>query len=441
MSDIIEFSLKAFPFESFAESAPKPPKAIAVIGANFGDEGKGATVNQLVSGFRKEKQRIATVVRFNGGPQAGHTVEAKVNGKMHRRVFSSLASGSLQGVETYLDQQTLVEPKSFMTEYQDLVLKADSWPTVMIHEDAMIITPFDVCLNQVQETLRGGEAHGSCGHGIGTTMERNLAGVDLSFLDFDRKSSHDLINLLDGIRERVLVKVRKLEIQDSSYLDRVVKFLKDDSVVERFLNLRSGFTNMRQNLHLGIADKIQAREEEVVIYEGAQGLLLDQDNQEYFPHVTHSKTGSHNILESVKENGLELSEVHYVTRPYLTRHGNGPWGKAAVSEANSQNWGARIEDKTNVHNQFQGSLRFARMTVDTLRARILTDFQNVKEVFPNCKIKLAVSCLDHLEIAHGEGFYTPKEYLDELSDQTGIECYPVYGTFEARKAAGLEYDW
>ncbi len=92
-----------------------------------------------------------------------------------------------------------------------------------------------------------------------------------------------------------------------------------------------------------------------VIFEGAQGLLLDNDHVEFYPYTTPSKTGCHNPIAFCKEYlGGEEPEIVYVTRSYVTRHGNGP----LLHEMTDSAFAKRIADFTNIPNDWQGALRF-----------------------------------------------------------------------------------
>jgi adenylosuccinate synthase len=95
---------------------------------------------------------------------------------------------------------------------------------------------------------------------------------------------------------------------------------------------------------------------EQVIFESGQGLLLDSENEEFAPHVTASRTGLYNPCRILAECGLELSEAVYVTRSYVTRHGAGP----LPYECAPAELGITSPDITNVHNPWQGSIRYAR---------------------------------------------------------------------------------
>jgi adenylosuccinate synthase len=101
------------------------------------------------------------------------------------------------------------------------------------------------------------------------------------------------------------------------------------------------------------------------VFEGAQGLLLDQNNTAYFPHLTHSNTGMQNVAILCAQAGIIQKEIYYVSRTYLTRHGAGPLpGEDPTMQ---------FEDATNQPNPFQGELRFAPLDMNALRQRCARD--------------------------------------------------------------------
>ena len=128
---------------------------IVVIGKNFGDEGKGQTVNDLC------RTGNALVVRHNGGAQAGHTVE---EGDF-RFVFHQLGSGSYRGCPTFWARSFLPDLLKLGEEMEALAAFS---PITHVHAspDCACTTVYDVLLNSLTETLRGSQKHGSCGMGI-----------------------------------------------------------------------------------------------------------------------------------------------------------------------------------------------------------------------------------------------------------------------------------
>lgn len=138
--------------------------AKVVIGANFGDEGKGLITDFLASQTGEE----TLVVRHNGGAQAGHTVTTP-DGKRH--VFRHFGSGTLAGAQTFLSRFYVCNPILFFKELallEDLGIQ----PRVYIAADSPITTPYDMMINQIIEEFRGDGRHGSCGVGFGETVER-----------------------------------------------------------------------------------------------------------------------------------------------------------------------------------------------------------------------------------------------------------------------------
>jgi adenylosuccinate synthase len=142
--------------------------------------------------------------------------------------------------------------------------------------------------------------------------------------------------------------------------------------------------------------------EKNIVFEGAQGLLLDQYH-ENFPHVTRSSTGIENVCQIAKKIGLEEVEVVYATRWYATRHGRGEM----VYECPSVELSPYIEDKTNIFNIYQESLRFGYLDLNYLCKTIkhdLTKNDGIR-IIPS----LSVSCLDQ-----AEAYRFPIEYDGEL---------------------------
>jgi len=115
------------------------------------------------------------------------------------------------------------------------------------------------------------------------------------------------------------------------------------------------------------------------VFEGAQGLLLDQNNKEFFPHLTRSNTGMRNVNALAEMAGFTDLDIYYVTRTYLTRHGAGPLPGEDAS--------MHFEDKTNGQNEWQGALRFAPLKWDPLQLRCFKDCEgkhDYKIVMTHC---------------------------------------------------------
>ena len=296
-------------------------KARVVIGANFGDEGKGLVTDFLCS------QGAGVVVRFNGGANAGHTV---VTPDGERHVFRHFGSGTFCNVPTYLSKFFVCNPILFFEERKQLI-ELGFHPEVYAHPDCLVTTFMDMMINQIKETGRGTKRHGSCGIGLHETMNRSqLLELKITMSD-----------LWNGCK--------RLEEQMAEICGKYAQFRLGRGYVvgafpiEEFIDCCKHFADCVQPM--GIAQCVDP------VFEGAQGLLLDQDNKVYAPHLTHSNTGMKNVRELCGHAGIEDIEIYYVSRTYLTRHGAGPLP--------GEDHALSYDDDTNHPTQFQGSLRFA----------------------------------------------------------------------------------
>ena len=302
-----------------------------VIGANFGDEGKGLAVDWLCS------QSAAWVVRFNGGANAGHTVVTPEGG---RHVFRHFGSGTFLGVPTYLSQFFVCNPILFFEELKQLQALGLN-PVVAAHPECLITTHVDMLINQEREKKRGDNRHGTCGVGLHETVTRSkVDGLKITLGD-----------LWNG--RRLGDRVREIGEKWSSY--RVGKSFSSDEAIETYVRCAREFAD--QVVPMGMQ---QVKDP---VFEGAQGLLLSQDNKAFAPHLTHSYTGARNARLLCAQVGLD-PDFYYVSRTYLTRHGAGV--------LSGEGAGRRHHDNTNHENHWQGPLRFAPLDND-LRKRVAAD--------------------------------------------------------------------
>jgi adenylosuccinate synthase len=268
-------------------------RARAVIGANFGDEGKGLVTDYLCS------QGAGMVVRFNGGAQAGHTV---VTPDGLRHVFQHVGAGAFCGVPTFLSQFFVCNPLVFLKEF-DALTALGVEPIVYAHPNCIVTTFADMIINQRKEDARGKARHGSVGVGVHETMTRSKMpelAITMSDLWNGAKITgklHEICNKYASFRTGTPI-------------------ARAEEMIGAFEKACETFAGLVHPLGIG-----QCKDP---VFEGAQGLLLDQDNKEFFPHVTHSKTGMHNVRILCAQAGVTEIESYYVTRSYLTRHGAGP---------------------------------------------------------------------------------------------------------------------
>jgi adenylosuccinate synthase len=358
-------------------------KAYVVIGSCFGDEGKGLITDYLSSMVNKD----AIVVRFNGGAQAGHTV---VTPSDERHVFRHFGSGCFTGCTTYLSEFFICNPILFHQEWKELN-NLSIKPKVFVDPSAIVTTPYDMMINQIIEMLRADNKHGSCGVGINETVERSkheryCIRVQEIF-DETQLSEHSILSqkLLSIQQEWVPRRLSQLGIQDIELLSKEwQQRLLSKGILEYFISEIRFFVK-----HCDLSEKTILHSFPAVIFEGAQGLLLDEEKG-FFPHVTRSATGLKNVLKIAKQLTIQHLDVFYIARTYLTRHGAGPlpFEKKRLPYAT-------IIDQTNSDNTYQGSLRFAPFNFDLLKKTIVSDLAQV--TYPlQLNVNLMITCADQL---------------------------------------------
>lgn len=349
-------------------------KADVVIGANFGDEGKGLMTDYLSSQYNN-----ALVVRFNSGGQAGHTVTTP-DGKRH--VFSHFGSGSFVGAKTFLSEHFVSNPILFFKELA-LLNNLGVDPIVYVHPESMITTPYDMMINQMVEKRRGAGRHGSCGVGFNETIERNLRNDSVSLRVKDLWDEDWVVEVVNRIRSLYSPnRLGELGFFDE-YTNNHNLFSSDDIFENFLLDLKAFRSRV-------IVRDVDVRSFDGVVFEGAQGLLLDQ-NHKWFPHVTRSNTGLQNVVELANRLGIDELNVNYMTRAYLTRHGAGPMPHEIEGKPYD-----KVVDLTNIPNDWQGSLRFSWFNMDLLFDSTKQDLEFAKNFNGLIKHKFVVTCMDQL---------------------------------------------
>ena len=334
-----------------------------VIGANFGDEGKGLMTDYYAN-EAKEQNKSCLVVCHNGGSQKGHTV---VSPSGLRHVFHHFGSGCFAGADTYLAESFIVNPIIFNKEFSELHRK-ELVTKCFVHPDCLVTTPFDMMINQIVEEYRGGNKHGSCGLGVFETIVRNERVImPTTFYDCVYMKDVDiLLWLSDVVSSYLPARLKELGVETLPL--KWVEILNNkDNIIRNFINdIREMYK------HVIFTDNSCMEAYDYVIFEGGQGLLLDCNNAEYMPHLTPSNTGIENPLDIIASrydlNDLDI-EVCYVSRTYMTRHGAGRFD----SECNKSDINPTMVDITNVPNPYQDSLRYGILDIAELKARVLKD--------------------------------------------------------------------
>lgn len=316
------------------------PDVKFVIGANYGDEGKGLVSANLAAKAQQDGKKCLTIL-YNGGSQRGHTVEFG----NFRHVYHHFAAGSEFGSDTYFHQDFLVNPMTYVQEYNGIY-------ECYMDARCRIVTPFDMIANQFAEQGRD-VRHGSCGMGIFETITRYNDGGGRMLT----RKVGDLCNLInDSLYDYITDVQRYYEHRKGIRFDSIpgldVEGLKRHWVDD--------FNAMIDDVSI-VHDwsvKSLLKHYDVIIFEGGQGLALDMDNMADFPHLTPSNTGCKKMIPFILGTLGEDTpvELYYVTRSYLTRHGNGPMPNGYLDHSMIE------QDMTNHPNPWQGTLRLAGFT-------------------------------------------------------------------------------
>ncbi len=334
-----------------------------VIGANYGDEGKGLMTDYFAAEAAAKDLRTL-VICSNGGSQRGHTV---VTPEGIRHVFHHFGSGSFAGAATWLPRYYIVNPMMFMDEYEALVEKGLKDIRIFMDPECPVTTPFDMITNQLLEEHRGNKRHGSCGAGIWETLIRQGPGLE----KMRDMSDNELRDLLKGeCREQMFSRLAAAGIKKIPQGWREIT--DDDGLTDNYI---CDFRHMLS--HCVITSGGILKEYDRLIFENGQGLLLDRSRKEFGCHTTPSSTGLRNPAEMINEylKGYPAdTECCYVTRTYLTRHGAGPFREeCAKTDINGS-----MQDLTNVPNPHQGTIRYGKHDKKAFLQRIREDHDSMK---------------------------------------------------------------
>ena len=280
------------------------------LGAQWGDEGKAKVVDYLTL-------ESDIVVRYQGGANAGHTVKV---GDLEF-VFHMIPSGIMHLDKVcVIGNGVVVDPQALLEEIDDLREKGFTCDgRLMVSQSAHLVLPYHKVLDRAGEESKGGVTIGTTGRGIGPAYRDKVErthGIRVMDLFDEKELKNKLWNAVEA-KNQIIEKIYNLEplefnsILDmySSYADRLRPFVCDVSV---FLN-----------------DAIGSGKN--VLFEGAQGTLLDVDHGTY-PYVTSSNTTAGAACTGSGVGPTLIEEVIGVTKAYTTRVGNGPFPTEMLGE-------------------------------------------------------------------------------------------------------------
>lgn len=334
-----------------------------VIGANYGDEGKGLMSRYFTKQFKEDGKRPITVLH-NGSAQRGHTADYE-DGSRH--VFHNFGAGAKDGSATYYACSFLVHPMDFCREVKEL----GHCPKVFADPRCVVVTPWDMLADHIIEDYiavqSGAREYGSCGYGTWSATDRMRIRPDIAYTIQEYKTK-DYTTIAAAMRSWVEERLKNYGVN----LDLVPHWKPHfDPKSPQYRNTAANF-KMDMMYFLSKVPLVSLnylwRQNDSFIFEGAQGLLLDQDRDSIW--TTTSKTGLFNPFILLYDYRDFHAEVCYVSRAYVTRHGEGPLD----GEVDKSELGENIHDRTNVFNDFQGGLRYAHLSKRDMEGAILGDY-------------------------------------------------------------------
>jgi adenylosuccinate synthase len=274
---------------------------VAVIGAQWGDEGKGHIVDLLA-------ERARLVIRYGGGNNAGHTVVNDRGAFKLHVVPSGIFDPSTVNI---IGNGVVVDPAVLLKELEDLQSQGISMAKLFISERAHVVMPYHVQQDQYEETLRGDNRIGTTGRGIGPAYADKMARSGIRLGDLLHEET-----LLSRLRQVLEAKNKLLTaIYNQAPLSLHEIYL-------RYLDYGRRLADHVTDTHPIIQ---RALDKDVpILLEGAQGALLDVDHGTY-PYVTSSPPGAAGACQGAGIGPTRINSVACVFKAYATRVGEGPF--------------------------------------------------------------------------------------------------------------------
>ena len=372
----------------------------AVIGLQWGDEGKGKIVDYLSENFD-------LVTRYQGGNNAGHTVIVEnITYKLNL-----IPSGVIRGKVCFLGQGIVLDPDHFIQEYKKITEKITD-PRIYLSSNIPLILNYHKQLDRINESILTGESKiGTTSKGIGPAYQDKVGRKSIKL--YDLINPHSLKEKLSSIKK---------------FYDPILKTFDEDLIdIDKNLELLNNFFIQVKNL---IVDNNVIKKDysnKKILFEGAQGALLDLDHGSY-PFVTSSNTISSNISIG---SGLQVDyETIGIFKAYATRVGNGPFPSELFDKI-----GDYIADK---------GVEFGTVTkrkrrcgwLDLVSLKYSCEINNVKEL---CITKVDVlNELDEIKICksyQGKQFqdinFSDSAYLNNCKlNGSDFEIFPSWGNID-----------
>lgn len=330
-------------------------RAFVTVGLQFGDEGKGATVEYLC-----RKHTPDFVIRYSGGSQCGHNVQLP-DGRRH--TYSQFGCGTHLGIPTFLGPSVIINPAAMKREadalqkqFPEVFRELSPFDHLFIDPNCLVTTSLHMQVNRHLEMQRGRDRHGSCGHGIGAAREYWLThGTDaIRAFDLLPENAYELDWKLYLMRERFR---NKYDFE----LETPIQAIQKLSVVPEQCIRQLAFERLN-----------------TAVFEGAQGVLIDQRHG-FAPYHTWSDVTVNAAVPLLHQmTDPEVTTIGCM-RAYTTRHGPGPF-------PTEEGW--LVSDPGNLENSWQGKPRYGCLDLVMLQYAASCMGCHIDEI--------AMNCIDHI---------------------------------------------
>ena len=377
-------------------------KNIVIVGAQWGDEGKGKIVDWL-------GEKADGVVRFNGGNNAGHTLV--VNGQ--KTILRLIPSGIMHpGKICYIGNGVVLSPEAFFSEIDELESKGvDAESRMRVSANAALLLPYHVALDKAREAALGAKKIGTTGRGIGPAYEDKVARRSVRVADlYDEAHFAERVRSILELHNFVLTKHLGAEAVDPQ------------KVIDGALSYAARLKPMLCDVSATLNAAMDAGKR--FLFEGAQGSMLDIDHGT-FPFVTSSNTVAGSACAGAGVGPHRLDYVLGITKAYCTRVGSGPFPTELFGEE-----GEALRAKGNEYGAVTGRPRRCGW-FDGAALRRAVQINGLRGL---AVMKLDV--LDGMETVRlGVGYKVDGKPVDLMpyGAEAAARCEPVYEDFPGWK--------
>jgi len=279
--------------------------AIVLVGAQWGDEGKGKATDLMGSD-------VDYVVKFNGGNNAGHTIVVTTDGRSEKYALHLLPSGILTpGCTPVIGNGVVIDLAVLFREIDDLQARGVDTSRLLVSANAHIIAPYNRVLDKVTERFLGSRRIGTTGRGIGPTYADKMSRSGIRVQDlFDEKILRQKVEAALAFKNQVLAKI---------YNRRAVAV---DEVMDELLGYAARLRPMVADTSLVLEKALDAGQ--TVLLEAGQATLLDVDHGTY-PFVTSSNATAGGACTGSGIPPTRVDRVIAILKAYSTRVGEGPF--------------------------------------------------------------------------------------------------------------------